>query len=106
MTETFSGILPVGGTKFYSFGVASSGTVNVTLTGVNVDGQPSDVSLTVGLGTPSGTSCSTTSPSAVQAGSAPQVTGTEQPGVYCVNVQDAGPNLPDPADFIVTIAHP
>jgi hypothetical protein len=105
VTETFSGTLPVGGTTFYSFGVASSGTVNVTLVSVTINGDASDVSLTVGLGSPSGTLCSATSPTAVQAGAAP-VTGSEVPGVYCVNVQDAGPNLPAPANFTITIAHP
>jgi len=106
ITETFSGTLPVGGAQFYSFGIATAGTVNVTLVSVSIGDQPSDVSLTVGIGTPSGITCSSTNQSAVTAGTTPQVTGSQQPGVYCVTVQDVGPLLPAPAAFTVTIAHP
>jgi hypothetical protein len=34
-----------------------------------------------------------------------QVTATEQPGLYCVNIADVG-NLPAAADFTITIDHP
>jgi hypothetical protein len=38
------------------------------------------------------------------AGTAPQLTGTFGPGLFCVRVYDVG-NLPAPASFSVTIAH-
>jgi hypothetical protein len=104
-TETFVGTLPVGGARFYSFSIAVSGMVNVTLVSIGRTAVAPDVMVSLGLGTPSGTSCSSSSPATVSAGSTAQVTATEQPGLYCVNIADVG-NLPAPADFSITIDHP
>lgn len=104
-TERFIGTLPVGGAKFYSFSIAVYGTVNVTLVSIGGPSVPADVIVSLGIGTPGGTSCNSTSPTNVAADSAAQVTASEQPGLYCVNIADVG-NLPAAADFTITIDHP
>jgi hypothetical protein len=103
-TERFVGTLPVGGARFYSFSIAVYGTVNVTLVNIGGPSVPSDVMVNLGIGTPGGTSCNSSSPTSVSVGSA-AVTASEQPGVYCVTIADVG-NLPAAADFTVTIDHP
>jgi hypothetical protein len=106
VSESFTGTLPVGGFKFFSFNIAANGTVNVTLNSVSGAGIPSTVQVGLGIGTPSGIDCSTTT--TVTAGvtaAAPQATGTFGPGTFCVRVYDVG-NLFGPANFNITIAHP
>lgn len=108
VTETFSSVLPVGGTKFYSFSIAEYGTVTATLRSIGGAGVPDSVIVNLGLGRPSGISCSAT-PTAVQvtgdAGLTTMITATQQPGIYCVIVSDVG-NLASPANFTITIDHP
>ena len=108
ITETFAGILPVGGSKFYSFSTAVAGTVTATLTNIGGDGVPSSVMVNLGIGTLSGFTCSANA-TAVQVTGTAQVaalvSNTEQPGVYCVVISDLG-NLFGPATFTVTIDHP
>jgi hypothetical protein len=108
VTETFVGTLPVSGVKFYSFSIAVYGTVNATLISIGGNGIPPTIEVNLGIGTPSGTTCNAT-PTPVQvsgdAGVTTVVTASEQPGVYCVVISDAG-NLAGPANFAVTIAHP
>jgi hypothetical protein len=104
-TEEFTGTVSVGGSSFYSFTVAENGTVNVTLASVGGAGVPSTVWMGLGVGTPSGEDCSTTTLTNGPAGSSPQVSTVYAPGIYCVKVADIG-NLAQPATFTVTIAHP
>jgi len=108
VTETFTGTLPVGGSPFYSFSTATTGTVTATLTDIEGDGVPSSVEVNLGIGTLSAFTCSAT-PVEVQMSGTAQVpalvTNTEQPGVYCVIISDIG-NLFAPATFTVTIDHP
>lgn len=105
ITEVFNGRVVAGGAAFYSFSVTSNGTVNLTLAAVTGLGVPSTVWLGLGIGTPNGEDCSTTTSLSAQAASVPQITGTYAPGVYCVRVYDVG-NLAAPASFSVAIAHP
>jgi hypothetical protein len=106
VTESFSGTLPVGGTKFFSFKVSQYGTVQVSLLDVSGTDVPSTVTLTLGLGTPSGTTCSAgTSVAATTADMMPQLSTTLDVGVYCASIADPG-NLSAPANFSITIAHP
>ena len=98
----------MGGARFYSYSISVYGTVNATLVSIGGDGVPPTVEVNLGIGTPSGTTCSST-PALVQvsggAGVTTQVTATQQPGVHCVIISDAG-NLFSPANFAVTIDHP
>lgn len=105
VTEQFDGVVPVGGSKFYSFTTSTYGTVNVTLTAVGGSFVPSTVMLGVGVGQPSGTDCVTTTSVNTAAGSTVQVTGNFDPAVYCAKVSDIG-NLYAPASFSVSIAYP
>jgi hypothetical protein len=108
VTETFTGTLPVGGSAFYSFSIASAGTVTATLTSIAGDGVPSSVMVNLGIGTLSGFNCSASSTSVQMGGTAQvpaNVSSAEQPGVFCVVISDIG-NLFAPATFTVTIDHP
>ena len=106
VSETFTGTLPVGGFKFYSFTIAANGTVNVTLNSVAGTGVPSTVQVGLGIGQPAGTDCAATVTATAGANfSKPQATGTFGPGAFCVRVFDVG-NLAAPASFNITIAHP
>jgi hypothetical protein len=108
LTETFAGTLPVGGSAFYSFSVATAGTVTATLANIGGNEVPSSVVVNLGIGTLSQFTCSATSTSVQMSGTAgvpAQVSSSEQPGVYCVIISDVG-NLFAPASFTITIAHP
>jgi hypothetical protein len=105
VTEHFAGSLPVGGFRFYSFSVVQNGTVNITLNTVGGTGVAPDVTIGLGLGAPNAQDCVTRNATVTAAGANAQVTGVYAPGVYCARVYDVG-NLPGPATFAVTIAHP
>lgn len=85
--------------------VTQYGTVNISLTSVTGQFVPSTVTIGLGLGTRAAETCSTTSPISTQAGASPQLTGTYNPGVYCVVVRDVG-NLFSAARFSITVAYP
>ena len=106
ISETFTGTLPVGSFKFYSFNIASNGTVNVTLNSIGGTGVPKTVQVGLGIGAPAGTDCTVSvAATAGTTAAAPQATGTFGPGAFCVRVYDVG-NLFAPASFNITIAHP
>lgn len=105
MTDTFSGTLPVGGSTFFPFTVGQYGTVNATLAGIGGPGVPSTVQVRLGLGNITDSSCSTSTMSIVAASTATEVTATDQPGTYCVDVSDVG-NLFEDATVSLTVAHP
>ena len=104
-SEEFIDTLPVTGAVFYSFTVTQYGTVNVSLTSVSGQYVPSTVSIGLALGKPDAETCATTSSITTQSGAGPHLTGTYDPGVYCVKVSDVG-NLYAAARFAVTIAYP
>jgi hypothetical protein len=105
VTESFVGVVPVGGASFYSISLTQYGTVNLTLNSVSGTTVPSTVMLGLAIGTPSGTSCTTSTTTNTAAGTTAQVTGSYEIGVYCAKVSDIG-NLFAPATFDVAIAHP
>jgi hypothetical protein len=103
-TDTFNDVLPVGGLLFYTFNVGVYGTVNVSVASIGGAHVPTTVETRLGIGTPGDSGCTTT----VTAISKPGVVGvsaTEQPGTYCVTIEDVG-NLFAPATFSLTVAHP
>jgi hypothetical protein len=104
-TEDWMDTLAVGGERFYSFTVTQYGTVNVSLTSVSGQYVPGTVTVGMGLGTPTAETCATTSTISTAAGTGPQLTGTYNPGVYCVIVWDVG-NLFSAARFSITVAYP
>jgi hypothetical protein len=104
-TESFSGALAIGASKFYSFSVGPNGTVNLTLTTLIENGQDSASQVALALGAPGGTACRANTAVTIAAGSTPQITGTYPAGVYCAMISDVG-NLSTPSMFTIAIAHP
>ena len=104
-TEVWTSTVQPGGFKFFSFTVGVNGTVNLTLTDVEGQFIPSTVQLTLGIGSPAGTDCTTSQTINTGAATVAQITLTEAPGVYCARVADLG-NLFAPAAFTVNIDHP
>ena len=105
ISEQWQSVLPVGGFRFYSFGIPATGTVNITLTNVGGQFVPPTVQLGIGIGTPEGQDCTTTQTVTMAASSTAQISTTEQAGVYCARIFDVG-NLFAPATFSVQIDHP
>jgi len=101
-SETFGGTVGVQGSSRSTFTVAQQGTVTVTLSAVS----PS-VAMGLGIGTPNGaTACAmTSSTTTALAGPTPQLTVTQAPGNYCVNVYDVG-NVTASVTYSVVVAHP
>ena len=105
VTEEFNGTVAVGQSSFYSFLLEQGGTVRIRLTRVSGPNVPSTVWMGLGLGTPSGEGCATSTSLNTQAGDAAQISGTYAAGIYCALVYDVG-NLLAPASIYVTIDHP
>ena len=103
--ENFSGTLQVKGTAFYSFSVAESGTTYLSLITLKEGGVDSSVKVTLGIGTPRGTSCATSSILSVVADGSLSLTSTTDRGVHCALIFDPG-NLTLPATFSLNITHP
>jgi hypothetical protein len=104
ISETYTGTLVVGGSRFYSFTVHQNGTVNVSLASLG-DEIPSDVAVELVLGQPAGTGCAPKTTVSVSIESAvPHITGSFPPGVYCARITDTG-TLPSTAQFVVAIEH-
>ena len=102
-TETFAGTLSAQAPSIYTFTVMETSTVAVTLVTL---GATATTAVGLGLGTPSGTTACTmtsTNPTAV-AGSTPQISVSENPGTYCVEIYNVG-NVLTSATFSITIAH-
>jgi hypothetical protein len=103
--ENFSGTLAVKGSSFYSFSVAGEGTTYLSLISLKEAGVDSDVLVTIGLGTPRGTSCTASKVLSVKATGSLQLTGQTNRGVHCAVVSDPG-NLTKAATFSLNITHP
>jgi hypothetical protein len=105
--QTFSGIVPVQGSSFYSFSVAETSTVKVTLASLMMHstGPASPAVVRLGVGVPSGTGCALgTSVVDTSAALTAQITASlAVPDVYCVQISDIG-NLMAPMNFIILIA--
>jgi hypothetical protein len=102
--ETYSGILGVQGSGFYSFTVASTGTVSITLASLTASsvGAASPAVVRLSLGVPVGTGCNVTNFVDTAAGLTTQLTTPVTPDVYCVNISDIG-QLTGPLNFTIRI---
>ena len=101
-TDTFTGSLAPTTSTYFPFNVAQMGVVTVTLVSA---GPPSTISIGVGIGTFSGTTCSLVSGATVAASTTPALSGSVAVGSYCLLVADVG-NLSASIDFNATVAHP
>jgi hypothetical protein len=105
VVENFSGTLPVKGFRYYSFSVVESGLTYLSLISLKEAGVDSSVLVTIGLGTPRGTTCPTNSVLSVKADGLLSLTATTARGVHCAVIFDPG-NLTNDATFSLNIAHP
>lgn len=103
-TETFTGTVPVSGSDVHTFNIAlSNGQVNIILTQA---GPPSTIFMGLGVGAPSGSTCTLFSGGSVvtQAGTTAQLSGSASAGSYCVQVYDVGNQTAD-VTYTVTVTH-
>jgi len=107
VSEQFTGTIPVRETRFYSYEVASAGTVSITLTSLSVPGSrevaPARVQL--GVGIPKGEGCAVSQSVTASPGLAAQLTPSQSPGTYCASITDTG-ELQRSLDFTIRIVHP
>lgn len=106
-TVTYLGALDPGGTRFYSFTVATAGTLTVMLASVAAAGTgvPLTTPLELGIGTPAGTGCDVTTTQMVSSALTSQMTTTSATGTFCLRVRDAG-QLTGSVTFAVRFIHP
>lgn len=106
-TAQFSNVIGPGGRRFYSFTLATSGPVAVTLASVtNADtGAPLTIPLRVGVGRPQGTECPPATVVTVPAALQSQFTHLAGEGIYCIDVADPG-TVTTPVRFAVRFTHP
>lgn len=105
VTQVFAGTIGPNGSAFYSFTVPQQGTVSFQLASVQRAGVDVADNLTLGLGAPRGTDCAVSTSVTAGASSAALLAASENPGVYCVRVWDAG-ILPSAVTFSVNITRP
>lgn len=102
---TWEGTLAVGATRFYSFPVSQTGTVNLTLTSLTNSSGDLTTPVQISIGFPAGTSCTATSSATTVAGTEVHVSNTYDAGTLCTRISDVG-NLVGPANFRLLIAYP
>jgi hypothetical protein len=107
ITGHFVGALSIGGSRFYSFTVAQSGTVSATLASITTPrtGSALDVALGLGFGRPAGTGCSLSHAVTTGGSLTAQLHESASAGIYCISVYDAG-ELTGDVDFAVRFSHP
>lgn len=105
VVETFSGTLPLRGSVFYSFSVATGGETSLTLVDARENGVITEALITIGLGVPRGTQCLASNVLSVKTSGTPQVRGQTGKGIHCAVVFDPG-NLTTNATFSLNIVRP
>jgi hypothetical protein len=106
-TEMFSGTLPVQGSAFYSFTLAATGQVSITLASLvpTAPGPAVNTVMGLGVGTPLETDCSVTNSVTTAPGLVAQLVNSLSAGTYCAKIFDLG-GLAVPVNFTVRIVHP
>jgi hypothetical protein len=106
-SEVFTGTLAVKGSSFYSFTVAVSGNVSITLASLvpKAPGPAVSAVMGLGVGTPDGTDCAITNSVTTAPGLTAQLVNSLTPATYCTKIYDLG-ELTAPVDFAVRIVHP
>jgi hypothetical protein len=94
-----------GGNTTYAFTVSETSTIGVTLASITsvATGEIVPSALTIGLGTPSGSTCTPTTSINTGVALSAQITSSLAAGAYCVKVTDVS-GLPAPVTFAVRIA--
>ena len=113
-TETLSGTFSCClNSDFRTVTVAQSGNIDFALSALSVNGTPSTISMSLGIGLPSGTSCALLTGGAINGpAGAPgtlgiaELSGGIQAGTYCLQVTDTG-NVPPngTVNYTITVSH-
>jgi len=105
VTETFTGVVGIGGTTVNNFNVTTPGSLSITLVSTS---PQTTLTMGLGVGNPgAGGICSFISggTTTTVAGTTAQLSGTlASSGAYCVAVVDVG-NAAGPITYVVTVAH-
>jgi len=106
-TVTFVATVPVAGSRFYSFTVATEGTVTAMLASVAspTTGTPLAVPVEMSIGVPAGTGCAGGQSVTAEAALGVQLTSSLAAGVYCLRLADAG-LLREPARVAARFTYP
>ena len=106
-TVTFIGALETGGARFYSFTVATAGTVTALLASVTstATGLPVSSALELGIGIPAGKGCEASTTQVVTPALLSQLSMSLPTGTFCLRVADTG-SLAGPATFAVRFTYP
>jgi hypothetical protein len=106
-SEVFTGTLAAKGSSFYSFTVATSGNVSITLASLvpKAPGPAVNTVMGLGVGTPDGTECAVTNSVTTAPALTAQLVNSLTPATYCTKIYDLG-ELTGPVDFAVRIIHP
>jgi hypothetical protein len=92
-TQFFSNSLAPGGSAVNTFALSSQNVINVTLASLvsAATGEPVDgATVVLGLGTPSGATCTTSASQTVNPQLAAQIRSSQPTGSYCISIADAG----------------
>jgi len=114
-TETLSGTLSCCLTSdFKTVTVAQSGNlIDFALSALSVNGSPSTISMQLGIGVPTGTTCTLLTGGAITGPAGvpgtlgiAELSGGIQAGTYCLQVTDVG-NVPTNAtvNYTITVSH-
>ena len=103
--ESFVGVLPVGGSRFYSFTVPQNGVVTLTLLTLTENGEASAALVNLALGVPRATDCQVVESRTIGADAKPALSDSYPAGVYCTRISDVG-SLTSNAAFAVNITRP
>lgn len=104
-TILFSGTLQPRASRFYSYTLATGGSVSALLASIERNGIPSTNALEIGIGSPAGTGCAVTMSANVSASLIPQLRHDAAAGTYCVRVADTD-GLSAPMTFTIRVIHP
>jgi hypothetical protein len=104
-TILFSGTLQPRASRFYSYTMATAGSVSALLASVERNGIPSTSALEIGIGSPAGTGCAVTVSANTPAALVPQLRNAAAAGTYCVRVTDTD-GLSAPMTFTIRVIHP
>jgi hypothetical protein len=103
VTTSFTGTLAAGGSQVQTFALASSGTVNVTLASLTTaTGDVVDTSVSLAIGTASGSGCTPTSTVSASPALKAQLSPSLSSGNYCVRISDTG-GITEPLGFAIRI---
>lgn len=105
VTFLFGGTLEPHATRFYSYSLATGGSVSAMLASLERNGVPVRNALEIGLGIPAGTGCAVSVSQNSSSLLIPQLREDFQAGTYCVRISDVD-GLPAPMNFTIRVIHP